>query len=102
MSVWHKVEFWSKDEAPIILQQLHRLTSLAHVAIHKPNTLDPKPTYTKEEVLDIIGPNIDKDALVRKGDRQGAKEAMAINRHLEGIREKITGKPEKVENRWWL
>ena len=56
----------------------------------------------KNYMLDIIGPNLDKDALVQKGDRQGAKEAMAINKHLEGIREKITGKPEVKDNRWWL
>lgn len=56
----------------------------------------------KQYILEIIGPNLDKDALVQKGDRQGAKEAMAINRHLEGIREKITGKPEEKDNRWWL
>jgi len=61
-----------------------------------------KPKYSPAQVLEIIGPNLDKDALVRKGDRQGAKEAMAINRHLEGIREKITGKPEEKDNRWWL
>ena len=54
-----------------------------------------------DKMLEVIGPNLDKDALVRKGDRQGAKEAMAINKHLEGIREKITGKPEVIKKEWW-
>jgi len=59
-------------------------------------------TLLIDKIMEIIGPNIDTQSLVNQSRREEAKQAFAVNKRLEEIREKITGKPEERDNRWWL
>ena len=56
----------------------------------------------ENKINEIIGDNVDTQSLVNQGRRQEAKEAFAINREKELMRERAFGKPEPKDNRWWL
>lgn len=53
------------------------------------------------KLMETIGDNIDTQSLVNQSRREEAKQAFAVNKRLEGIREKITGKPEVIKKEWW-